>query len=159
MPIVIRVALIALCWVTIHIGSGYLTHHLPRSLFDHESFLFRSRRWERNGEIYQKLFRVRNWKDRLPEAGSFFRGGFSKRNLKSRESNHLGQFINETRRAELTHWLPLVLSFTFFLWNPAYIAVWMPVYAILTNFPFLLVQRYLRPRLKLLRNAGSASER
>ena len=153
MPVALRLLLISLSWILFEIGSGYVTHRMPRRLFDKDTWLYRRRRWEKGGLIYERIFKIRRWKDRLPEAGSFFKGGMSKRRLTTRSRAGLRRFIAETRRAELTHWLPILLSFTFFVWNPVNVAIWMPIFGFLANAPCIMVQRYLRPRLTaLLRN-------
>jgi len=151
----LRVLLIAGTWVVFHIGSGFVTHHMPTRLFDRESWLFRTRTFEAEGRLYRKVFLIHRWKDILPEAGATFAGGFAKRSLprglRTKDNGeYLQRFVAETRRAELTHWLPILLSFTFFIWNPAGIALWMPVYAVVTNLPFIFVQRANRPRLQRL---------
>lgn len=148
MNVVLRLLLISIAWVAIEIGSGYLAHRIPADWFARERWLFRERRWERGGSIYQRLFGVRRWKDRLPEAGALFAGGVGKRSLSGTGAQQLAELVRETRRAELTHWLPLPLSASFFLWNPLAIAAWMPLFALLVNAPFIIVQRYNRPRLE-----------
>ena len=156
-----RVLLIAGTWVVFHIGSGFVTHHMPRQFFDRERWLFRTRAIEAEGRIYRRLLRIHRWKDLLPEAGATFAGGFTKRSLPSGLSandtgEYIQRFIAETRRAELTHWLPILLSATFFIWNPPEIAGWMPVYAAVTNLPFICVQRSNRPRLQRLAETGQS---
>lgn len=144
----VRVFLIAAVWVAIHIGSGYIAHRIPLEWFLRDRALFRTRRFESDGRLYRRVFRVHRWKDALPEAGAAFEGGFAKRSLSGIDAEYLKRFVAETRRAELTHWLPLAFSLSFFVWNPLYIAVWMPVYALLSNAPFIVVQRSNRPRLQ-----------
>lgn len=148
MSVLLQVLLIAGTWVAIHIGSGYIAHHVPLTWFQSDRVLFRTRRFEQQGRLYRRLFKVHRWKDLLPEAGAAFEGGFAKRSLSGIDAAYLERFIAETRRAELTHWLPLLFSLTFFLWNPLEIAIWMPLYAILSNAPFIIVQRSNRPRLQ-----------
>ncbi len=151
----IRVLLIAFNWVFFHIGSGFATHRMPMSWFDRGTS--RSRVLEAEARFYRRYLFVHRWKDLLPEAGAMFAGGFAKRSFPAesrRDRAFILRFIAETRRAELTHWLPIVLSVTFFLWNPPAIAMWMPVYAVLTNLPFILVQRANRPRLMRLAARG-----
>jgi glycosyl-4,4'-diaponeurosporenoate acyltransferase len=92
--------------------------------------------------------RVHRWKDALPEAGSFFSGGFSKRALRHRDPEYLRRFLTETCRAELSHWLAVTLGLNFFLRNPWYVGLIMLVYGLATNLPFILVQRYNRLRLR-----------
>ena len=47
MPVILRLLLISFAWVVLQIGSGFITNKLPRAPFARESFLFRTRRWER----------------------------------------------------------------------------------------------------------------
>lgn len=150
MPVVLRLFLISVTWVGIQIASGFVTHHLPRRVFEADGPLFRQRRWEAHGEIYNRIFAVKRWKDRLPEAGALFPGGVSKRDLQDRSPDTLGVLVAETRRAELTHWLPALLAFSFFAWNPVHVALWMPIIGFFGNAPFIMIQRYLRPRLLAL---------
>ena len=157
MTVLLRIILISVSWVVIQIGSGFLTNRLPRRRFERDGWLYRTRRWEEGGRFYQRVFRIRRWKDALPEAGAMFAGGVSKREI-GRTGEELRVFVAETRRAELTHWLPLLLSATFFLWNPVNVALWMPFVGFLGNLPFIMVQRYLRPRISaLLHGHGSSS--
>lgn len=145
-PAWVLVPLYAVIWIAIHIGSGYLAHRMPRAWFDPGAPLYRLRRFERGGSIYRALG-VRRFKDRLPEAGGFFTGGFSKRYLAVREPAYLERYLAETCRAEASHWISASLSLTFFLWNPWYVGVIMVAYGLLTNLPFIFVQRYNRPRI------------
>jgi glycosyl-4,4'-diaponeurosporenoate acyltransferase len=152
MSTLIRVLLISVMWVVIEIGSGYLTHLMPQRWFRAggalSRILFRTRGWERGGAFYDRAFAVRRWKDRLPEAGDWFAGGMRKRLGPGTDTAFLVRLATETRRAELTHWLPVALSATFFLWNPPYVAVWMPIIGFIGNAPFIIVQRYNRPRIE-----------
>ena len=159
MTLTLRLVLISLSWIIIQIGSGYLSHLLPLAWFATDNRLFRSRRFEQQGRIYRRVFLVHRWKNHLPEGGAIFTGGFSKRHLGLHRSQDpvatLQRFIAETRRAELSHWLPVVLSCTFFFWNPFPVAVWMPPIGFLGNLPFIIVQRTNRPRMmRLLSRAG-----
>ncbi len=163
MTLAARLLAISLAWVAIQIGSGFLTHRMPARWFRRDGWLFRCRRFERDGRVYRRLFRVHLWKDRLPEAGALFAGGFSKRRLTTAGARDrvavLDRFIVETRRAELTHWLPVLFSLSFFLWNPPDIAVWMPPIGLAGNLPFIIVQRSNRPRLTTLRDrAGDSAD-
>ncbi|MFW6252720.1 MAG: glycosyl-4,4'-diaponeurosporenoate acyltransferase [bacterium] len=158
MTVFVRVLLIAFAWVTIHIGSGYIAHHIPLDWFRHERALFRIHRFEAGGRLYRRVFQVHRWKDLLPEAGAAFEGGFAKRSLAGIDAEYLERFVAETRRAELTHWLPLLFSLTFFLWNPPHIAAWMPLYALVSNAPFIMVQRNNRPRLQRAAERASQNE-
>ena len=147
MTVLLRLVLISLSWIVIEIGAGFLVHRFPRAWFERDGSLTRVRRWEAGGRVYQRLFRIRRWKDSLPEAGNWFAGGMRKSLDSGSNGDQLRRLAAETRRAELTHWLPVPLSLTFFLWNPLPIAIWMPLVALLGNAPFIAVQRYNRPRI------------
>ncbi|MFP4643922.1 MAG: hypothetical protein ACLFM0_06175 [Spirochaetales bacterium] len=150
----VRVLLISISWITIHIGSGFLAHHMPLRWFQADRWCFRSRSWEQGGAFYRRYFAVDRLRRRLPEAGSLFAGGFSKASLLTSEPAYLARFVAETRRAELSHWMAVGASLFFFFWNPLHIAIWMPVYAVITNIPFVIVQRAVRPRLQALHRAS-----
>ncbi len=146
-PTAVLVLIYALIWIAIHIGSGYAAHRIALTHFSGEGVLCRLRRFERHGSVYRRL-RVHRWKDALPEAGSFFSGGFSKRTLQHRDPEYLRRFLSETCRAELSHWIAVVIGLNFFIWNPWYVGLIMLVYGLATNLPFILVQRYNRLRLR-----------
>ena len=56
-------------------------------------------------------------------------------------------FLQETCRAELTHWVILLFGPFFFLWNPLWVGFLMIAYAIIENLPLVMAQRYNRIRL------------
>jgi glycosyl-4,4'-diaponeurosporenoate acyltransferase len=148
---VTRLAVIAaidvVAWAVISTGAGYLAHRLPARWLGRDRFPFRLLALERDGRWYERRWHIKLWKDRLPEAGALFRGGFSKRAVRERDAAHLARFVIETRRAELTHWLILAAAPFFFLWNPWWLGVVMVVYAVVADVPCLAVQRYNRARL------------
>ncbi len=57
---------------------------------------------------------------------------------------YLEQFLRETRRAEVAHWLMLLCVPLFFLWNPPWARLVMVAYALAANLPCILAQRYNR---------------
>jgi glycosyl-4,4'-diaponeurosporenoate acyltransferase len=142
---------ISAVWPVLYLVAGFLAHRLPSHALRPDGWLFRERPWERGGRFYDRRFNIRRWKDRLPEAGAFFRGGFSKRSLQPGDASHVGAFVRETCRAELGHWCTVFLTLTFFLWLPWWIAVFMPPLGLAGNLPCIAVQRYNRPRLRQLK--------
>jgi glycosyl-4,4'-diaponeurosporenoate acyltransferase len=136
----------AALWAAWSALCGYVAHRLRPDTLARDGVL-RIRRFERDGRVYERGLRIKSWKDALPEAGSLFGGGFSKRRLVRHDRAYLERFVVETRRAELTHWGILALSPVFFAWNPWWLALAMLGYGIGANVPCLLVQRYNRCRL------------
>lgn len=135
-------------WLAIHLGVAWGVTQLAEGWFRPEAWLFRRRRFEAGGALYDRLFRVSKWKRWLPDGAALFRRGFKKNRLLSREPEYLARFARETCRGELAHWLTLVAAPSFFLWNPVGAGVVMIAYAILASVPFIIAQRYNRFRLE-----------
>lgn len=149
------VAVDIVAWGCAHAGTGWYVHRLPRSRLDRDNWLWKARRWERGGRIYERV-RIRRWKDRLPEAGALFPGGVTKRRLPATDAGGLAIYAQETRRAELGHWLAAAAGPLFALWNPLPIAAVMVVYGLAVNLPFVAIQRYNRQRIDRIIAARSA---
>ena len=141
-------------WALVHAASGYYVHRLPLGRLEHDGWLLRPRRWERDGRTYQRVLRIRGWKDHLPEAGAFFSGGVSKRALTGSLVGGLPRFVAETRRAERGHWLALAAGPLFALWNPPSGLGLMVAYGVVVNAPFIAVQRYNRLRAMALKRSA-----
>jgi len=135
-------------WLIIHMGVSYSMTHIPLRSFDTGFWLYKQRKWEKNGKIYARIFRLKKWKKRLPDGAALFKKGFKKKHLKALDDVYLDDFIRETCRAELTHWIMFLLNPVFFIWNPWWVGIVMIVYAILVNVPCIIIQRYNRIRLK-----------
>jgi glycosyl-4,4'-diaponeurosporenoate acyltransferase len=131
---------------------GFVAHKRPVAAFADDTWLYRLRDFERAGAFYERIA-IRRWKDRLPEAGGLFTGGFSKRSVRTLDRTVLERFVAETRRAEWTHWMIMSITPVFVLWNWWWVDVLMVVYALCANLPCLVVQRYNRARLSRLLRA------
>ncbi|NLB98875.1 MAG: glycosyl-4,4'-diaponeurosporenoate acyltransferase, partial [Lactobacillales bacterium] len=88
------------------------------------------------------------WKRKLPEGSSIIKSSYNKKHLQGTDKQTFEKFIIETKRAELTHWLLIPPAFVFFIWNPLWAGLVMVLYACVVNIPFILIQRYNRPRLE-----------
>jgi glycosyl-4,4'-diaponeurosporenoate acyltransferase len=125
----------ALVWATWSVLVGLAVHVAPRRWYDRDTWLTRTRTWERRGHVYERV-RIRRWKNRLPEVGG-------KRTLPP----SLDSFAAETRRAEYVHWAIASIAPAFALWNPWWLTTAMVAYAVGANAPFIAVQRYNRARV------------
>ncbi|MDD2579574.1 MAG: hypothetical protein PHP94_00045 [Eubacteriales bacterium] len=147
-----------LAWMVIHLSISYAAYRIPVAWFDVDRPLFRTRQWEKNGQIWQQLTRVRSWKRHLPDGAALFRQGFRKKTMQ-RDQGWYRLFVLESRRAELTHWISLLPAPLFFLWNSVWVGWIMIGYAILVNLPCVIAQRYNRPRFAArLNKAGHHTE-
>lgn len=155
----VNVAVDAAVWAAIQSAAGYAVHRLPVERLDHDTWLTRPRRWERNGAFYVDRLGIRRWKGRLPEAGALFAGGFDKGRLGARRPDHLRRHVIETRRAEVGHWLAVLPTPLFWRWNPRWLALVMTFYALVVNGPCIAAQRYNRLRLlRVLERLGPQEE-
>ena len=134
----------------IHLGLSWLYTRIPAVSFDPKSVIFRNRGWESGGDIYQSVFGIRRWKKHLPDAAPWF-GGFAKGSLRDKDRSHLEQFIVETCRGEAAHYAQVAGLWVTVVWNTWPIAALvMIIYAVLSNLPCILLQRFTRARLRNL---------
>ena len=130
---------------------------LPKSWFSGEKFPFRSFPFERDGAIYNRIG-IRKWQKRVPDMSRLLPKLMPEKKLG--QSNDLTRMVQETCVAELIH-VALCFAglYTMKLWKGFWGAVLTAVYILLGNVPFILIQRYNRPRLLRLmkRTAHCAS--
>ncbi len=124
---------------------------LDKRFFSPDRKLFQIRKWEKDGRFYTDVLHIKNWKDLLPQ--HIGKNGFSKRSLpkfSKLSTSYIKEFILETCRAEWNHAMcclfPIV-SFSINTWDYALIFSFL---SIITNLPFIFIQRYNRIRLKKL---------
>jgi glycosyl-4,4'-diaponeurosporenoate acyltransferase len=106
------------------------------------------RGFEAEGRCYERLG-VRRWKRVMPDAGAWF-GGARKRLTGPHAARSLRQLRQELDRAELVHLVLLVTQWVPSLWlGPLW---WLgPTYAVVANLPLVVVTRYARARLEVIR--------
>lgn len=128
------------------IAAHFLGNALPRRWFDETRFPYRSFSWEQEGQIYRKI-RIQSWKDRLPDMSKICRD-MVRKEVKSRPTaDSTKRLIQESCVAELVHFLLIFASVpVMVIWKGAWGKL-VFVLCILGNLPFLLIQRYNRPRL------------
>ncbi len=156
MPLIVlpggwTVALCFLAWLVFHTVPALICLRLPDRFFAPDRRLYRTRYFEKDGRIYDRLFRVSRWKHLLPDGGALWnRSGFRKKKLESLSPEYLERFLTEASRGELTHWLTMLSVWTFWLFTPPPIPWIMLAYALAVNIPCILAQRYNRPRIRRL---------
>lgn len=132
---------------------GFLVGRLmPKRWIKPEKGLFRCFAPEQDGALYEKL-QIRRWHKRLPDMSRILPFMMPAKNLSGDFEARLPELIVETCVAETVHLAMCVLGlFCLCLWpGPGGIAV-TAIYIIL-NVPFILIQRYNRPRLLRLQRA------
>lgn len=139
----------ALYVAALGILSHFVGQALPRAHFDPQKFPYRSADWENGGKVYEKLG-IKHWKDRLPDMSKIM-PDMVKKKMSAVKSQGMDVLIAETCVAECVHWALILLSLgIFFFWRGALAVVFWLVYNLLGNLPFIIIQRYNRPRLVML---------
>ena len=132
--------------------STFIGRILPESWFDWRRFPYKSRPFEKDGKIYQHLS-IQKWYKKLPDASRVFRHIFPDKSLKSLSKEKLCILLKETCVAEFVHCSLCVIGFCYGKLNEGpgvRLLTWM--YILIGNLPFILIQRYNRPRLLRLLN-------
>lgn len=117
--------------------------------------LTRLRRWE-SRRRYEHWLGVRRWKDRLPEAGTWF-GGVSKRHLPSVQEGGRARFVAESLRAERVHFALIAVIPLTMAWSRGWWVVINVAFGLVVNMPCIIVARYNRIRLTRPRSAVTNS--
>ena len=120
----------------------------PRKWLRVDCFPFKSFKFEKNGTIYNKL-KIMKWKTKLPDASLIITKVLPKFMPRKRldDEEKIPTLINETCIAEATHVVAAILGFgCVFVWDG--IGGWiMSILFLLFNIPFIIMQRFNRPRL------------
>lgn len=130
----------------IGIISNPVGNLLPRAWFRADRFPYRPFAWERGGKVYEKL-RVRTWKDRVPDMSKIIPSMVRKEVAARPTAGNMECLVQETCVAEAVHWVLIVLSLAVLkIWKG--LGGWICYFlCILGNLPFIIIQRYNRPRL------------
>ena len=144
------IALNVIAWLVIQFGLAWGFTQLAAERFDYRSHFAHPRGWERGGRFYERVFAIKRWKDKLPDAARMFRGGFAKAKLQTATPEYLDRFLRETWRGELVHWLALLTLPLFAIWNPWWGVLVNAAVALAVNFPCILALRYNRARFRRL---------
>ena len=129
---------------------------IPRNWIFENSFPFNSFSFEQNGKIYEKL-KIQKWKTKLPDASVIINkilpGFMPKKRLEGKGINKIQVLIKESCIAEANHFIAGLIGFYCIkIWNHRF-SKFIAIINFLFNIPFILIQRYKRPRfIKILNN-------
>ncbi len=129
---------------------GFLAGRLlPYHWLQEDAFPLRAFSWEREGRIYEKLG-IRKWQNRMPDMSRILPCALPAKRLAGRLEEKLPVMIKETCVAEVIHVLLNVAALRcLWIWRGRGGRVVTFLYA-LGNLPYILIQRYNRPRLRRL---------
>ena len=120
---------------------------MPKRWIKPEKGCFRSFSFEKNGAVYEKLG-IRKWQNRVPDMSRILPFMMPAKNLSGDYEDRLLVMIQETCVAELVHIVVSVLGLPcLWMWPGAGGVIVTAIFIGLLNLPFILIQRYNRPRL------------
>ena len=133
---------------------------LAKIRFDPEKGIFRSFPFEKDGRIYEKIG-IDKWQSKVPDMSRIFPSLMPPKNLSGSYEERLPVMINETCVAELSHIIISIIGIPA-LWifpGTGGIIVFL-IFVFVLNFPFIIIQRYNRPRLvRLQKKLNERKER
>lgn len=130
----------------IGVVSFWIGRLIPKKWIKEDRFPYRSYSIENNGKLYERI-KIRAWQTKVPDMSRIFRGLMPAKKLDDDYCQNLPIMIKETCVAELIHFMLCILGLNCFsLWKGVGGVVITLLY-ILCNVPFILIQRYNRPRL------------
>ena len=134
---------------------GILAHPvgqaLPRRWFDGGRFPYRCYKWEKQGKLYTRIG-IERWKKLVPDMSRFLPDMVKKEvDPAAVTASQVELLVQETCVAELVHVVLILLSPVFLVLLPkGWNWICMLLYDLFGNLPFILIQRYNRPRLMRL---------
>ena len=121
---------------------------LPKGWFHADKFPCKTAAGEQ--KIYQAL-RVKSWQSKVPDMSRLFRHIMPAKKMTAETVADIPRMLEETCVAELTHTLLSILGLAMLWLWPGWGGIIVTIiYILLGNVPFIIIQRYNRPRLQRL---------
>lgn len=138
----------------IGIAGFLLGRALPKTWFSYDCFPYRPFAFEKSGKLYA-ILGVRRWKERFLDMSVILPAIMPSKKLPRRATvAELTLMLEETCIAELIHWILCIAGLRcLWIWNGAG-GLWIALLNILGNLPYIIIQRYNRPRLAHLLTAA-----
>jgi glycosyl-4,4'-diaponeurosporenoate acyltransferase len=94
-----------LIFILLSLGMTLICQEMPARIYCYKKWLFRERKWEHGGHIYERFFSVKRWKSNMPDISDFMKWRFNKKHLAESNSDYLSVFLTESCKSEFTHWM------------------------------------------------------
>lgn len=134
-------------FIFISVILTFISTKLPERYYQYNRWIYKERDWEKGGEFYQDKFKVRAWKKKLPELADFIKSIFPKKFIKEFNGEFIIKYLMESCKAEFTHWCIIFSTVIFLIFDGITAFISMLFLAIILNIPFIIIQRYNRPRI------------
>lgn len=139
----------------IGITSFLLGRILPKRLFRSNRFPYRAWKIEDNGKLYYKI-KINRWQALVPDMSRILPGFMPAKRILHRPTDaQIMRMLRETCVAEFIHVVLCIMGLgLLWIWHGVGGAAFYAVYVLLGNLPFILIQRYNRPRLLAMLHAN-----
>ena len=134
--------------------SHWIGEALPRRWFHPDRFPYALCKWEQNGRFYRQKLKIERWKNKLPDKSQKVASMVKKSVGNDHSSAYLLRLTAETCVSEAVHWVLLLCSPVYLACMEQPLSIVAAVGYALSHLPFIVIQRYNRPRL--LRAAAHA---
>lgn len=133
---------------------------LPKNWFRPDLFPYRCCKFEKDGQIYDKL-NIRKWQNKVPDMSRILPKWMPAKNLSGNFRERMPRMLQETCVAEFIHSALCVTGLRCLKLYPGIGGVIIVLlYIVVFNLPFIIIQRYNRPRLmKLLKRIQTIEEK
>jgi len=84
-------------WVAVQMGLAWAFTKMPVEWFESG----KPRAWERTGRFYERVLRIKAWKDSLPDGAGWFSGGFPKGTLAGMNRDYLARIFHQRERDDV----------------------------------------------------------
>lgn len=119
---------------------------IPKAWINPDAFPYKTYRFENDGRVYEK-FGVRKWQTKVLDMSRIFPKIIPQKKINDNWQDTLPLMIKETCIAELVHWFLFIpVLYCLSLWEGIGGVVIVMLYE-LCNIPYIMIQRYNRPRL------------
>ena len=126
---------------------------LPKRWFCYRLFPYRAYHFEHDGNIYKKI-KIQKWMHRVPDMSKILpRTMPSKKLDDDMTADGALVMIRETCVAEFIHKILSVMGIgCLFIWKSKWALILYIIYVVIGNMPFVIIQRYIRPKLIRIRS-------
>lgn len=148
--------------IVISVVSFFIGRILPQSWVNYRRFPYRPFPFEDEGKVYLSL-KINRWQKKLPDMSRILPMLMPAKKLDSCTVEKVTVMIQETCTAEFVHLAVSVFGlYGIVLWPGAGGITLSLLFILLGNIPYILIQRYNRPRLlrllKRLESKGKADD-
>ncbi len=131
---------------------------IPREYVKFNRFPYKGAIWENNGKIYEEKFSVSKWKGKVLDMSKFYKKMYPKKITKRPDLQSVKRLIAETCVAESSHFFLILISPYLLFKIGGLLGLFYMLLYISGNVPFIIIQRYNRPRLIKLYDKFSKKE-